>query len=63
MEEFRRQQLADQPVIQQAMVVVMSQNIGEGGKQHVFQPTAPPGQQPFQNPVIGPPPAYNPLPY
>jgi len=47
MEEFRRQQFAGQPVIQQAAVVVMSQNIGEGAKQQVFQPTAPPRQQPF----------------
>jgi len=65
MQEFRRQQLPGQPGIQQAAVVIMSQNIGEGGKQQVFQPTAHAGQQPFQNPgqhsvMMGAPPQYNP---
>ena len=68
MQEFPPQQFAGQPVIQQPAVVIMPQNMGEGGKQQVFQPVTHPGQQPFQNPgqqpvVIGAPaPGYTPQP-
>ena len=68
MQELPPQQFAGQPVIQQPAVVIMPQNMGEGGKQQVFQPVAHPGLQPFQNPgqqpvVIGaPPPGHTPQP-
>lgn len=51
---------AGHPVIQQPGVVIMPQNLAQGGKQQVFQPLAHPGQQPVQQPVVigMPPPDY-----
>ena len=62
MREFPATQQSGQVVVQQPAVVIMPQNMAQGGKEQFFQPAVYPGQQPGQYPgqhpvVVGVPPS------